>query len=89
MLRRKSGIKEAKKALVRRDINRYYKSSMKTAIRDVVENVESEDFKAKLALAISKIDKTAKKKIIHKKNAANKKSKLMKKVNKLIAATKK
>lgn len=60
------------------------KKSLKKSIRKVTDNISTED-KAKLEKmaksAISKIDKTKTRGIIHKKTAARKKSRLMKKVN--------
>ena len=82
-VRKRSGIEEAKKSIVRRDNNRFYKSTMKTAIKNVLSATDQADMDEKLKVAISRIDKAAKKNVIHKNNAANKKSKLMTKVNKI------
>lgn len=82
-VRKRSGIEEAKKSIVRRDNNRFYKSTMKTAIKNVLSATDQVDMDEKLKVAISRIDKAAKKNVIHKNNAANKKSKLMTKVNKI------
>ena len=73
-------IRQAEKARLR---NRHYKSLMKTTIKKV-KLAETKD--AALVLmtkAVSVIDRVASKGIIHKKNAANKKSKLYKFVAKM------
>lgn len=89
-VRKRSGIEESRKSIVRRDNNRFYKSTMKTAIKNVLSATDQVDREEKLKVAISRIDKAAKKNVIHKNNAANKKSKLMVKMNKIksLAASK-
>jgi len=63
--------------------NRHYKSLMKTSIKKV-KQADSKDAAMELiSKAVSVIDKVAGKGIIHKKNAANKKSKLYKFVAKM------
>jgi small subunit ribosomal protein S20 len=73
-------IRQAEKARLR---NRHYKSLMKTSIKKV-KQADSKDAAMELiSKAVSVIDKVAGKGIIHKKNAANKKSKLYKFVAKM------
>jgi small subunit ribosomal protein S20 len=86
MQRKKSGLKEARKAIKRRERNKYYKTTMKTYIKKTLESSSKEEIDTNLRLAIKAIDKAAQKKVIHKNNAANKKSKLMRKINKLFAS---
>jgi small subunit ribosomal protein S20 len=83
-VRKKSGIEESRKAITRRENNRFYKSTMKTAIKNVLAETDEKTREEMLKLAISRIDKAAKKNVIHKNNAANKKSKLVHRINKLI-----
>lgn len=63
--------------------NRHFKSMMKTAIRRVDEAPTKEEALKLFTEAISTIDKVAQKGIIHKNAAANKKSRLTKRVNAL------
>mgnify|MGYP003765365703 CR=1 FL=1 len=82
----KSAIKRANKAKVRALRNRAAKSTIKTAIKrfeEAVANNNVEDAKLQLQKAIKTIDKAASKGILHKNNAANKKSRLTKLYNKL------
>ena len=73
-------IRQAEKARLR---NRHYKSYMKTTIKKVQQAETKEAAMELMGKAISIIDKIAGKGIIHKKNAANKKSKLYKFVAKM------
>jgi small subunit ribosomal protein S20 len=73
----KSSIKQAQKSIERRDRRVPYKTHMKTMIRKVSDLAKAgkKDEAAKaLSLAYKAIDMAAKKNIIHKKNAARKKS---------------
>jgi small subunit ribosomal protein S20 len=76
-VRKRSGLEESRKAITRRENNRFYKSTMKTAIKNVLAETDPATREEMLKLAISRIDKAAKKNVIHKNNAANKKSKLV------------
>jgi len=82
----KSAIKRARKAKVRTLRNRTIKSTVKTVIKRFEEAVKAanvEEAKATLNKAIKTIDKAAAKGILHKNNAANKKSRLTKMYNKI------
>ena len=73
-------IRSSKKANL---YNKHYKSKMRTAIKKVM-SAKSTDEAAPLAkIAISTIDKIAGKGIIHRNNAGNQKSRIMKFVNSL------
>ena len=64
--------------------NRAAKSAMKTAVKRVLTSADSGELaaaKSALPAAISLIDKTAKKKMIHKRAASRKVSRLMKRLN--------
>lgn len=84
----KSQIKRIKTNQKRQDRNRAIKSSLKTAISRFEKALEAGEEEAKKALnvAVRALDKAASKNVIHKNNAANKKSALMKKYNALIKA---
>ena len=83
MANHKATKKDVRQANKRRDRNRYYGKTTRNAIRDLrVIKVQGEASE-KLPLVASKIDKLAKKGIIHKNKAANLKSKLARKVNAL------
>lgn len=81
----KSALKRAQIARIRTTKNAAYKSMMKTAIRrfetalkgDVLDNA-----KEPLQKALRLIDKMSSKGIIHKNNAARKKSRLTRQLNK-------
>lgn len=73
-------IRQAEKARLR---NRHYKSLMKTTIKKVKQAETKEAAMEMISKAVSVIDKVASKGVIHKKNAANKKSKLYKFVAKM------
>lgn len=63
--------------------NRAYKSELRTVVRKTREAIESgdkADAQQKLALACRKLDKAVSKGVIHKNQAANRKSRLAKKV---------
>ena len=60
--------------------NKAVKSELKTRVKTAVKAVGTDDSEAALRLAIKRIDKSATKGIIHKNQAANRKSKLMKRV---------
>lgn len=67
----------------RRLANRQVKSRMRTAVKSALQGLESgvsaEEQRKLLSLAFKRIDKAAKKNIIHANNAARKKSKLARK----------
>jgi len=80
----KQAIKRMKQSEVAKNRNKHYGSRMKSMVKYILNCVqEGELDKAKTALseAIKAIDMAAKKKIIHKNNAARKKSRIQKVVN--------
>ena len=80
----KSAIKRMKQNQKRRMNNRHYGSQMKSMIKLIlgyVEKGEMEKAKKILPDVISAIDTAAKKKILHEKNAAHKKSRVQKAIN--------
>ena len=78
----KARVKTNEKA---RSFNKNYKSMMRTAIKNVLQAENSETAEIALKNAVSIIDKLARKRIIPKNNASNKKSKLARHVNTLLA----
>jgi len=79
----KSCKKRLKQAKKQNAYNRHYKSMMKTAMKKVLLSKDKEEAKPNLLVAQSVIDKLVIKGIIKKNNASNKKSRLMKFINKL------
>lgn len=84
----KSAIKRVKTSEDRRAHNASIKSAMRTAIKTFeayVTNNDVENAKSAFALASKKLDKAARRGIIHKNVAARQKSRLAKKLNGLSA----
>jgi small subunit ribosomal protein S20 len=84
-----SALKRARQNRVRRIRNRSYKTRIKTAVKEVRAGIESggaEPSAESLRKAVSIIQKTASKGVIHKKTAARKISRLTRQVNALSAA---
>ena len=84
----KSSIKDIKRNQKRRLRNKSAKSAMKTFIKKakaIAATGDMEALRKALAQACSAIDKTAERGIIHKNQAARRKSRLMRYVNQLLA----
>ncbi len=82
----KSAIKKMRQDEKRRLRNKSYKTRVKTVVKKVEVAVKEQNREAAekaLHEAISMIDRVASKGVIHKNNAARKKSRLTKKVNAL------
>jgi small subunit ribosomal protein S20 len=79
----KSQIKRNKQNVVARERNKAVKSELRTRTKNAVAAVGTEDEASTLRTAIKRIDMAASKGIIHKNQAANKKSGLMKRINSL------
>ncbi len=81
-------IKSAKKRVLvskaNYEHNKAYRSALRTAVKkaDAAIDAKSEDMSASVAAAVKKIDQAASKGIIHKNNAARKKSALVTRYNK-------
>ena len=80
----KSAAKRAKIAKVNNTRNRQAITAIKN-FEAAVEAHDVEQAKATLAIAVKTIDKAASKGLLHKNNAANKKSRIMKMYNSLAA----
>jgi len=80
----KSAIKRTRQEPKRQLRNRMVKSKMRTSIKHALAAMASEDkgaAQARVAEAISEVDKAAQKGVIHPNNAARQKSRLMKRLN--------
>ena len=83
MANHKSAEKRIRANETKRERNRYQHKTTRTAVKDLKATTGKADAETKLKDVASKIDKLAKKNIIHWKKAANQKSKLAKLVNKM------
>lgn len=83
MPQHKSAIKRVRQTIRRRNANRMKRSKLRTLFKKVLTSTTKETGSAALPGAVSYIDRMAKLGIIHKNNAANKKSRLSRFVNKL------
>ena len=81
----KSQIKRNKQNIVARDRNKAVKSEIRTRTKNAVAAVGTENEETALRNAIKRIDTAASKGIIHKNQAANKKSGLVRRINALRA----
>jgi small subunit ribosomal protein S20 len=79
----KSQIKRNKQNVVARERNKAVKSELRTRTKNAVAALGAENEESELRLAVKRIDKAASKGVIHKNQAANKKSGLMKRLNSL------
>ena len=80
----KSAIKRAKQTKVRTARNKHYSSNMKSMIKlvlDYVKKGEADKATKILPKVVSSIDTCAKKNIIHKSNAAHKKSRIQRELS--------
>ncbi len=83
MANHQSAKKRIRQSEKRRVHNKYYAKSARSAIKQLRDTSEKEAAQELLPKVASLIDKLAKRNIIHKNKAANLKSKLTRKVNKL------
>jgi len=84
----RSAAKRARQNIKREMLNRRVKSMLKTSIRRFEESLQSgdhEDARARLHAAVRQIDKAAAKGILHRNNAARKKSRLSRLYDRTIA----
>ncbi|HHL72152.1 MAG TPA: 30S ribosomal protein S20 [Bacteroidetes bacterium] len=83
MAHHKSAIKRIKKSRMQNMRNRHYRSTMRTYLKKIRQTTNKEEAQALLPMVSGYLDKLAAKGIIHKNNAANKKSKITRYVNSL------
>jgi len=82
----KSAIKRNKQNEKRRERNRVFRGKARTSVkkaRQAIEANNKEEARAKVLEAVKALDKAASKGVIHKNNAARRKSRLMKRLVKL------
>jgi small subunit ribosomal protein S20 len=75
--------KDVRQAAKRRERNKYYGKTTRNAIRDLREIKDGKEAGEKMPVTVAMIDKLAQKGVVHKNKAANLKSKLAKRINKL------
>jgi small subunit ribosomal protein S20 len=85
MANHKSALKRIRSNEAKRLRNRYQLKTTRTYMKRLRAMTDATEAKALLPKVIAMVDKLAKRNIIHDRNAANKKSKLMKFVNTLSA----
>jgi small subunit ribosomal protein S20 len=86
MANHKSAIKRIRQNAKRREFNRTFRSRARTFVkkaRTAIEEGKQQPAEEATLLAIQDLDKAASKGIIHKRNAARRKSRLMKQLNAL------
>jgi small subunit ribosomal protein S20 len=81
MAHHKSAIKRSKTSQQENQRNVHYKSSLKTAIKEMLAAEDKESAQLKFKETTSLLDIMVVKGIIHKNKAANKKSRLAKQIN--------
>jgi small subunit ribosomal protein S20 len=84
MANHKSAEKRIRSSATKRLSNRYQAKSTRTVVKTLRESTDKVEAEGLLKKVSSMLDKLAKKNVIHKKKAANQKSKLAKVVNKLV-----
>lgn len=83
MANHKATRKHARQSITRREHNHYYGKTTRNAISNLLNITEKEAAQEQFPKVVSMIDKLAKNNIIHKKKAANLKSRLSKKISTL------
>lgn len=83
MANHKATKKDTRQVAKRREKNRYQGKTTRNAMRDLRATTVAAEAKENLPAVLSKIDKLAKKGVIHKNKAANLKSSLTKAIGKL------
>ncbi|MEY3432310.1 MAG: hypothetical protein RL131_246 [Bacteroidota bacterium] len=83
MANHKATQKDVRQVAKRREKNRYQGKTTRNAMRDLKALTSGDEAKKQLPDVLSKIDKLAKKGVIHKNKAANLKSSLVKAVAKI------
>ncbi len=81
-----SAEKRIRNSKTKRTLNRYQGRTVRNAVKQLRHTEEQETYLKDLPVVVSKVDKLAKKNVIHKNKAANLKSKLMRKANAMAAA---
>ena len=87
MANHKSAEKRIRSSRTKREHNRYLGKTVRNAVRKIRAEENNKDAAKDLPDVVSRIDKLAKKGVIHKNKAANLKSKLMKKIQPVVETT--
>ena len=82
-LRHKSAQKRARQTIKRTEKNKFDKARIKSVIKEVESSKTKEEGEKNLKKAVTLLDRFAAKNLIHRNNAANKKSRLVRYVNTL------
>lgn len=85
MANHKSAEKRIRSNKTKRESNRYHGKTVRNAVKAIRSTDNAEEVSKALPEVVSKIDKLAKKGVIHKNKAANLKSSLMKRASKPVA----
>jgi len=83
MANHKSALKRIRQNRVKRLRNRYYTTTTRTFIKKLRKTTDKKEAETLYQTVSAMLDKLSKRRIIHKNNAANNKSKLAKYVNSL------
>ncbi|MBQ7449280.1 MAG: 30S ribosomal protein S20 [Paludibacteraceae bacterium] len=83
MANHKSSLKRIRQTATRREHNRYYAKTMRNAVRDLRAMTDKAEAEKMLPKVSAMLDKLAKRNIIHRNKAANLKSSLQLKINKM------
>ena len=83
MANHKSSLKRIRQTAARREHNRYYAKTMRNAVRDLRAMTDKAEAEKMLPKVNAMLDKLAKRNIIHRNKAANLKSSLALKINKM------
>jgi small subunit ribosomal protein S20 len=86
MANHKSSEKRIRSNEAKKTQNRYQAKTVRNAVKKLRGTTDKEEVAKDIPGVISHLDKLAKKSVIHKNKAANLKSKIMKKANKLAKA---
>ncbi len=90
MANTKSALKQARQNEKRRLRNRVYRSAARTYVKKVrrlIEEGKLEEARVAMVSAVKALDKAAEKGILHKNNAARRKSRLFKLLNRALASS--
>ncbi len=82
-LRHKSAQKRARQTPKKTEYNRHYKAKIRTALKNVISSKSKDAAETELKKAVALLDKASVKGIIHRNNAANKKSRFTRHINKI------
>ena len=86
----KSAAKRARQNIVRQEQNRFFRVTARTYVKKARAQIDANDLEAAEATvqqAVKALDKAAQKNVIHSNNAARRKSRLVKALNKAKAAS--